>query len=100
MDWNDPDTLLMLRDKHEQRIRIIPVHPVSKPAALLGLDRGVIQNALLAQDDELRQTEGLDIPLAAETHIALDIDFDPQALAVKPVLIAGLETSHRTKTVE
>src|SRR6266513_1291378 len=44
---------------------------------------------------ELVDAVGLDVPLAVQVELALDLHFHPQALAVEPVLPALVEALHR-----
>src|SRR4029077_8831543 len=76
---------------------IVPVHPHPEADALLGLASGVGQDALLAERDERGDPEGLDVALAREAEVALDVDLDPQALAVEPVLPALILAEHRVE---
>ena len=82
-----------------QLVRVVPVHPHPEPDRLLGLARGVGQDALLAQADELGDPVGLDVALAREAEVALDVDLDPQALAVEPVLVALVVAEHRLEAL-
>ena len=77
-----------------QLVRVVPVHPHPEPDRLLGLARGVGQHALLAQRHELGDAVGLDVALALEPEVALDVDLDPQALAVEAVLPALVLAEH------
>src|SRR6185503_6527778 len=76
-------------------VGVVPVHPHPEPDALLGLASGVGQDALLAQRHELGETERLDVALRGEAEVTLDVDLDPQALAVEPVLEALVVPEHR-----
>ena len=55
------------------------------------------QHALLAQADELRDAVRLDVALRGEAEVALDVDLDPQALAVEAVLVALVLAQHRVE---
>ena len=81
----------------EQLGRVVPVHPVAEPDALLGLAGGEGEHPLLAQAHELRDAERLDVALGREAQVALDVDLDPQALAVEPVLVALVLAQHRVE---
>ena len=70
------------------------MHPVAQANGLLGLDAGVLVDALLAALDKLGNTVGLDVALALEAKLALDFHFDPEALAVEAVLVPLVETAH------
>ena len=83
-----------------QLVRVVPVHPHPEPDRLLGLARGVGQDALLAQRHELGDAERLDVALGREAEVALDVDLDPQALAVEPVLPALVLAEHGVEALE
>ena len=83
----------------EQLGRVVPVHPVAEPDALLGLAGGERQHPLLAQAHELGDAVRLDVALAREAQVALDVDLDPQALAVEPVLVALVLAEHRVEAL-
>ena len=84
----------------EQLRRVVPVHPVAEPHRLLGLARREGQHPLLAQADELRDAERLDVALALEVEVALDVDLDPQPLAVEAVLEPLVLAEHRVVALE
>ena len=42
---------------------------------------------------------GLDVALGGEAEVALDVDLDPQALAVEPVLVALVLAEHRVEAL-
>ena len=67
---------------------------------LLGLARGVGQHALLAERHELGDAVGLDVALAREAEVPLDVDLDPQALAVEAVLLALVLAEHGVEALE
>ena len=81
----------------QQLGRVVPVHPVAEPDALLGLAGGEREHALLAQAHELGDAVRLDVALAREAEVALDVDLDPQALAVEAVLVALVLAQHRVE---
>ncbi len=83
-----------------QLVRVVPVHPHAEPDRLLGLAGGVGEDALLAQAHELGDAVGLDVALAGETEILLDVDFDPESLAVEAVLIALVAAVHGPEALE
>ena len=78
----------------QQLRRVVPVHPVAEPDALLRLAGGEREHPLLAQAHELGDPERLDVPLALEVEVPLDVDLDPQALAVEAVLVALVLAEH------
>ena len=82
-----------------QLVGVVPVHPHPEPDRLLGLARGVGQDALLAERHELGDPERLDVALGREPEVALDVDLDPQALAVEPVLVALVLAEHRVEAL-
>ena len=83
-----------------QLVGVVPVHPHPEADALLGLAGGVGQDALLAERDELGDAVGLDVALAREAEVALDVDLDPQPLAVEAVLLALVLAEHRVEALE
>ena len=82
-----------------QLVGIVPVHPHAQADRLLGLERRVGQDALLAQADEVGDAVGLDVALARVAQLALDVDLDPQALAVEAVLVALVLAEHRVEAL-
>ena len=81
-------------------VRVIPLHPVSQPDRLLRLFGGEPPYALLAELDEPVDAEVFNLTLVVELELLLDLDLDPQSLAVKAVLVALLETPHRLVALE
>ena len=79
--------------------RIVPVHPHPEPDRLLRLASGVGQDALLAQGHELGDAVRLDVALRGEAQVTLDVDLDPQALAVEAVLVALVLAEHRVEAL-
>ena len=75
-----------------QVLGIVPVAPVAQADGLLGLHGGVVEHPLLALAHEARQAVVLDVLLGLEAQLALDVDLDPQALAVEAVLVAQLDS--------
>ena len=76
---------------------VVPVHPHAEAGGLLGHARRVGQHALLAERDELGDAVVLDVALRGEAEVALDVDLDPQALAVEPVLVPLVLAEHRVE---
>src|SRR4051812_18074387 len=76
-----PDSVVVLVRHRE--IGVVPIHPVAEPSGLTGLDGRVLQNPLLAFLDERIDAISLDIPLRLEPQLLLDLDLDPQPLAVE-----------------
>src|SRR5207237_8076578 len=67
--------------------KFAPGRPVTQAPGPLRLRPGVMQYAGLSPLDELGDAVALDVPLALEAELFLHLDLDPQALAVKPVLV-------------
>ena len=95
-----PRRLAQLLAQASQLVRIVPVHPEAEPHRLLGLAGRVGEHPLLAQGHEVGDAEGLDVALALEAEVALDVDLDPQALAVEPVLVALVLAEHGVEALE
>ena len=75
-------------------VGIGPVHPLAEPSRLLGLKLGEAQDPLAARPREGFESHRLDLPLAVEAEGALHLHLDPQALAIKAVLVAQLVAGH------
>ena len=71
-----------------REVRPLPVHPHAEPARLRGLHAGVLGHAIAAGAREAVEPVGLDLVLRVEPERLLDLDLDPQALAVEAVLVA------------
>src|SRR5438045_9775709 len=76
-------------------VGVLPVHPLTQADGLLGDRRGAPIDARATRTRELVDAVGLDVPLAVQIELALDLHFHPQALAVEPVLPALVEALHR-----
>ncbi len=74
---------------------VVPVHPHPEAARLLGDDLAVLRNSLFAPLGELGQPVVLDLPLRVQPERLLDLDLDPEALAVEAVLVALVEAPER-----
>src|SRR4029079_17638916 len=72
----------------ERVVVVVPVHPLAEPLGLLGLHLGEARDALLAPLGELGEPVLLDLALRVEAELLLDLDLDPEALAVEAVLVA------------
>ncbi len=77
-----------------QHVGVVPVHPITEADGLLRLPGCLSQDARLALQNERREAIGLDVVLGFEAHFLLDLDLNPQALAVKAILIALLVAAH------
>src|SRR5262249_27075877 len=82
-------------------VAAVPVHPVAQADRLLRLPAGKLIDALLAERHEavdageaVAGDEALDVALGAEAQLLLDLDLDPEALAVEAVLVAQLVAGH------
>ena len=79
----------------------VPVHPVAEADGLVGLHAGELVDAVLARLHEavdarvgVAGDEVLDVALAAQLQFLLDLDLDPQPLAVEPLLVAEVVAGH------
>ena len=81
-------------------VRVVPVHPEAEPLRLLRDHGGEAIDARLALLDEAVDAVLLDIALRAEAEFLLDLDLDPQPLAVEAVLVALAEALHRAPAQE
>ena len=88
-----PDGVVVLVRHRE--IRVGPVHPIPEPNRLLRLNPGVLSYTLLALFDEAVDPELLDLAFRGETEFLLDLDLDPEPLAVEAVLVPELAPVHR-----
>ena len=78
----------------------VPVHPHAEPPVLLGDHLGVLGDALPAAVGELGEAVLLDLALRVEAERLLDLDLDPEALAVEAVLVALVEAAQRLVALE
>ncbi len=83
-----------------REVRPLPVHPHAEPARLLGLDRRVLGDAIATRAREAIEPVGLDLVLGVEPERLLDLDLDPQALAVEAVLVALILAERRVIALE
>ena len=72
----------------EGEVVVAPVHPHAEALRLLGHHADVARDALLAALRELGDPVLLDLALRVEPELLLDLDLDPEALAVEAVLVA------------
>src|SRR6266536_2726334 len=75
----------------ERVVVVVPVHPHAEALGLLGDHLGVLRHALLAPGRELGEAVLLDVTLRVQAERLLDLDLDPEPLAVEPVLVALVE---------
>ena len=71
-----------------------------EPLRLLGDHLGELGNALAAAGGELGEPVLLDVALRVQSERLLDLDLDPEALAVEPVLVALLVAAERLVALE
>src|SRR5205823_2566912 len=84
----------------ERVVVVAPVHPHPEPARLACDDLGVLRDPLLAALGELGQAVLLDLALRVEPERLLDLDFDPEPLAVESVLVALVEAAEGLVALE
>ena len=84
----------------ERVVVVVPVHPAAEPAVLVGDHLGVVSDALLAALGELGEPVLLDVALRVQAQRLLDLDLDPEPLAVEPVLVALVEAAQRLVALE
>src|SRR5262249_19811637 len=77
-----------------------PVHPLAETRALLGLHARVLQHALAAGAREPVEPIADDVALAVEPEVLLDLDLDPEPLAVEAILVALVVAEHRAEALE
>ena len=81
-------------------VRPLPVHPHAEAAGLLGLYAGVLGHAIAAGAREAVEPVGLDLVLRVEPERLLDLDLDPEPLAVEAVLVALVLAQRRVVALE
>ena len=84
----------------ERVVVVVPVHPLAEPLRLLGLHLGEARDALLAPLGELGEPVLLDLALRVEAELLLDLDLDPEPLAVEAVLVALVVAAERLVALE
>ena len=84
----------------ERVVVVVPVHPHPEPLRLLGLHLGEAGHALLAPLGELGEPVLLDLALRIEPELLLDLDLDPEALAVEAVLVTLVVAAERLVALE
>ena len=77
-----------------QRGGVVPIHPVSQADRLLGLPGREGENPLFAGVGELVDAKVGDRVLGAEAEFLFHLDFHPQPLAVKAVLVPQFAARH------
>ena len=84
----------------ERVVVAVPVHPHAEALRVLGdllRERG---DALATAGGELREAVLLDLALRVQAERLLDLDLDPQPLAVEAVLVALVEPAQRLVALE
>src|SRR5205085_11045007 len=84
----------------ERVVVVVPVHPHPEAAGLLRDHLGKAADALLAALRELGEPVLLDLALRVQAERLLDLDLDPEALAVEAVLVALVEAVERLVALE
>ena len=79
---------------------VAPVHPLPEPDRLFRDDARGFRDQLTAAAGEEIHPVLLDLALRVQPEISFDLDLDPEALAVEPVLIALIESLERLVTLE
>ena len=93
-----PDRIVVLVRHRE--VRVVPIHPVAQSLGLLSLNVGKVPDAIFARLDELGYPKLLNVAFRLELFLFFNLHFHPEALTIKPVLIAGLMTEHSVVAVE
>ena len=82
-------------------IAAVPVHPEAEADRLFRLHAGKAIDAVLALLHEaihrrfdVARHQVLDVALALEAEFLLDLDLDPEALAIEPLLVAEFVAGH------
>ena len=76
-------------------VRVRPVHPLAHADRALGDGSGRTVHTRSARVRELADPIRLDIALAVEIQLTLDLHLDPEALAIEAVLVTLIEAAHR-----
>ena len=84
----------------ERVVVVVPVHPLAEALRLLGLHLGEARDARLAPLGELGEPVLLDLALRVEPELLLDLDLDPEPLAVEAVLVALVVAAERLVALE
>src|SRR5207253_6946511 len=84
----------------EREVVVAPVHPLAESLRLLDHHADEAGDALLAARGELCEPVFLDLALRVEPELLLDLDLDPEPLAVEAVLVALVEAAERLVALE
>ena len=77
----------------ERVVVAVPVHPHAEALGLLGDHLRELRDALATAIGELREAVFLDLALRVQPQRLLDLDLDPQTLAVESVLVPLVEAA-------
>ena len=84
----------------EGEVVVAPVHPLAEALRLFRHHADVARDPLLAALRELGDPVVLDLALRVEAELLLDLDLDPEALAVEAVLVALVVALGRVVALE
>ena len=76
-------------------VRVRPVHPLAHADRALGDGGGRTVHTRSARVGELADPVRLDVALAVEIQLTLDLHLDPETLAIEAVLVTLIEAAHR-----
>jgi hypothetical protein len=83
----EPPDVLDVRVR-ERVVVVVPVHPAAETPVLVGDYLGELGDPLAAARGELGEPVLLDVALRVQSERLLDLDLDPEPLAVEAVLVA------------
>ena len=95
----EPPDVLDVRVR-ERVVVVVPVHPAAEAPVLVGDHLGELGDPLAAARGELREPVLLDVALRVQAERLLDLDLDPEPLAVEAVLVALVEAPERLVALE
>lgn len=81
-------------------VGVVPVHPVTQSNRLLGLPGGVAEHTVLASIGKPIEPQSFHFLFGGQSEFFFDLDFNPQTLAIEPVLKSLRVTAHRVKTLK
>ena len=95
----EPPDVLDVRVR-ERVVVVVPVHPAAEAPVLVGDDLGELGDPLPAPRGELREPVLLDVALGVQAERLLDLDLDPEPLAVETVLVSLVEAAEGLVALE
>ena len=95
----EPPDVLDVRVR-EGVVVVVPVHPAAEAPVLVRDHLCELGDPLTAARGELRDPVLLDLALRVQAERLLDLDLDPEALAVETVLVALVESAQRLVALE